>query len=58
MGIPFKSGFDLAKYFGYGDLYAAAKKKDEANGEMLEDVKKMMHKINELDKRNIKDKLD
>ena len=57
-GLPFKNGFELAKYFGYGKLYMAAERKDEENGEVVEGIKKMMNKINELDKRNLQDRID
>ena len=58
MELPFKNGYELAKYFGYGDLYVAAEKKDQEENEMVENIKKMMNKINEVDKRNIQDKID
>jgi hypothetical protein len=58
MELPFKNGYELAQHFGYGDLYAAAEIKDQENEEMVENIKKMMNKINEVDKRNIQDKID
>ena len=45
MELPFKNGYELAKYFGYGDLYVAAEKKDQEENEMVENIKKMMNKI-------------
>lgn len=58
MGLPFKNGYELAKAMGYGKLYQASKEKEEENNEMLENIKKMMGKINEIEKRNIQEKLD
>lgn len=58
MELPFKNGFELAKHFGYGDLYLASEKKDEENEEMLENIKKMMNKIHECDKRRLQDVID
>ena len=58
MGLPFKNGYELAKAMGYGKLYQASKEKEEENNEMLENVKKMMSKLNEIDKRNIQEKID
>lgn len=58
MELPFKNGFELAQYFGYGDLYAAAEKKDQKNNEMVESIKKMIGKIDEVEKRNTQVKID
>lgn len=58
MGLPFKNGAELASALGYGDLYKAAEEKDQENEEMVENIKKMMNKINEVDKRNVQDKID
>lgn len=58
MGLPFNSGYELAKFFGYGELYAAAVKKDEENKDMVESVKGLMGKIHSIDIRNIRQTLD
>lgn len=62
MGLPFKSGADLASALGYGEMYQAAERKDmedEQNAmSMRESVKGMMNKMDEIFKRNIQDVID
>ncbi len=58
MGIPFRNGYELAKFFGYGELYSAAKKKEDENVDMLESVKGLMGRIHTIDMRNVRETLD
>ena len=51
MGLPFKNGYELADEFGLGDLYIQSKEKEQENDEMLEGVKKMFNKLEEIKKR-------
>ena len=48
MGIPFRNGYELAKFFGYGELYSAAKKKEDENVDMLESVKGLIARVCDL----------
>ena len=62
MELPFKNGYELAQYFGYGDLYAAAEKKDQQQNEerlaMKENFQNMTKKIDKIFKRNIQETID
>ena len=59
MALPFKNGQDLADFLGYGDLYQAAKENEEQGKEVQENIKSMMHRVDDAwAKRNKKDTFD
>lgn len=53
MALPFKNGYELADSFGLGDLYLQSKEKEQENEDMLEGVKKMFNKLEEIKKRGV-----
>ena len=62
MALPFRNGAELASALGYGGLYKAAEEKEaqEMNDgmEMMEGIKGMMTKMDEIFKRNVQEVID